>query len=238
MRVPNDTRHGRRLQISELRDDGLSMPTYSEEIGWNQPETQFPQTDNAASEPFRLLWSTGLDIVYPKLGADENAAQWLLRKLLRHSESVLIPIYGEAGELLVDICEKLGSDVITAEQARGAVFEQEELMAELRRRRPSVLIMAHGDLTTGQLQPLDKLGRTCRELDILFLVDVSATTGEVPILADEWHIDALLTGLGKNTAFPGSMLPIAFNDQIKARIRSGKPERGDGKSAPENYIQE
>ncbi|MDQ6419143.1 aminotransferase class V-fold PLP-dependent enzyme [Paenibacillus sp. LHD-117] len=188
-------------------------------------------TEEETSDALRRLWRTEHAVVYPDLDPGIDAVQWVLERLLRHSESVFVPIYGEAGEKLAEICERLGSDVITAEQERGAVFEQEDLIAELRRRKPSMLIVAHGDPSTGQLQPLDELGRVCRELDILFLVDVSATAGDVPIRADAWHIDAILTGHGHRLHLPLDLQPIAYNEQIEVRLRGRRldVESGSGK---------
>ncbi len=181
-----------------------------------------------ASDWIQLLWGTRHEIMFPGLDSGGNAAGWLLERLLRHSESVLVPIYGNGGEALADICEKLGADVVTVERERGNVFQQDALIAELRRRKPSMLIVAHGEIATSQLQPLDELGRACRELDILFMVDVAATSGIVPINADDWHADAIATG--PTTYLTGSAIlqAIAYNDSIKARLRGDfEPSQGD-----------
>ncbi|MHA6484298.1 aminotransferase class V-fold PLP-dependent enzyme [Paenibacillus sp. strain BS8-2] len=164
----------------------------------------------------RLIWGTDHDVLYPKLPAGGDAVQWLLKRMLRHSESVLVPIFGPDGERHADLCEKIGADVMTLEQKFGEVFDQETIIAELRQRKPSVLLIAHGDSRIGQLQPLYKLGRVCLELDILFLVDVSATSGIVPIHADEWYVDAILTGTASEQS--GKEQPLAINEQVAARI--------------------
>ena len=49
----------------------------------------------------------------------------------------------------------------------------------------------HGSNVIGTVQPLEEIGRLCRERDILFVVDTAQTAGVIPIDVERMNIDAL-----------------------------------------------
>ena len=45
----------------------------------------------------------------------------------------------------------------------GEVFDQAEIIEALDEYKPKVLAIVHGETSTGRLQPIDQLGRACKE---------------------------------------------------------------------------
>ena len=76
----------------------------------------------------------------------------------------------------------------------GEVFEQSEIIAALDEIKPKVLAIVHGETSTGRLQPIDKIGRACKERGILSVVDAVATYQGMVIPVDEWELDAVVGG--------------------------------------------
>lgn len=76
------------------------------------------------------------------------------------------------------------------------------------------------------MQPLEAIGRACRELDILLVVDAVATIGGTPVLTDEWRLDAVIGGTQKCLSIPAGMAPVTYNDRAEAKLlRRKKIER-------------
>jgi (S)-ureidoglycine-glyoxylate aminotransferase len=76
-------------------------------------------------------------------------------------------------------------------------------------------------------QPLDEIGRACRELDVLCVVDAVATIGGTDVNTDEWCLDAVVGGTQKCLSVPSGMAPITFNSRVEKRINERKKvERG------------
>ena len=53
----------------------------------------------------------------------------------------------------------------------------------------SLIIVNHASNVTGTLQPVEDIGRICREQGVPFAVDVSQSAGKVPIDIEKLHID-------------------------------------------------
>lgn len=88
---------------------------------------------------------------------------------------MLIPIFGRFGHLLHEIAERCGAEVFVLEKLWGSVFEPEEVIAAMETFKPHVVVMVHGETSTGRVQPLADIGRSCRRMDALFIVDTVAT---------------------------------------------------------------
>jgi cysteine desulfurase family protein len=53
------------------------------------------------------------------------------------------------------------------------------------------VVLSHASNVTGQINPIEEIGRLCRERDIIFIVDVAQTAGLVEINMEKMGIDAL-----------------------------------------------
>lgn len=97
----------------------------------------------------------------------------------------------------------------------GKVFDQQEVIDEIKRVKPKVLAIVHGETSTGCMQPLDKIGPACRELDVLCIVDAVATIAGTEVKVDEWKLDAVIGGTQKCLSVPSGMAPITYNERIE-----------------------
>jgi (S)-ureidoglycine-glyoxylate aminotransferase len=90
-----------------------------------------------------------------------------------------------------------------------------------------VVALVHGETSTGRVQPLAEIGRACREMDVLLIVDAVATIGGVPVETDEWMLDAVIGGTQKCLSVPSGMAPITYNERAEAKLLTRKRvERG------------
>src|SRR5207247_1993660 len=62
-------------------------------------------------------------------------------------------------------------------------------------------------------QPLDEIGRLCRERGPLFVVDAVASLGGIEVDTDGWGIDACYSGSQKCLSAPPGLGPITFSDK-------------------------
>jgi selenocysteine lyase/cysteine desulfurase len=57
-----------------------------------------------------------------------------------------------------------------------------EALARLaRERRPRLVAVTHVPTSSGLVQPVEEVGRVCRELDLLYLVDACQSAGQLPL---------------------------------------------------------
>ncbi|MGO4106705.1 pyridoxal-phosphate-dependent aminotransferase family protein [Paenibacillus sp. YAF4_2] len=192
-----------------------------------QFDPEFTSYMNDTMEMLRALFQTSNQWAFPIDGTSRSGIEAVLTSLIEPGDKVLIPIYGRFGNLLFEIAERCGAEVTSIEKEWGTVFAPEEVISAIHRVKPVLVLMVHGETSTGRIQPLAEIGKTCRELGILFVVDAVATIGGVPVLTDEWCIDAVIGGTQKCLSVPSGMAPITYNDIAAKKINARKTiERG------------
>src|SRR5262245_20832291 len=107
-----------------------------------------------------------------------------LVSLIEPGDRVLVPVLGRFGHLLAEISRRCGADVRTIEAEWGRVFTDEDLKAAVGKHQPKLVAICHGDTSTTMAQPLEALGRLCREHDALLYVDATATLGGMDLPVD------------------------------------------------------
>ncbi len=192
-----------------------------------QFDPAFTDIMNQTMEMMRDVFQTKNRWAFPIDGTSRAGLEAVIASLVEPGDTVLVPIYGRFGHLFVEIAQRYGANVVTMETTWGEVFSPEAVIAELKRVRPKILTMVHGETSTGCMQPLAEIGAACRELDILFVVDAVATLGGAPVKVDEWKIDAAIGGTQKCLSVPSGMAPITFNERVeKILLERKKVEQG------------
>ncbi|ULO06315.1 alanine--glyoxylate aminotransferase family protein [Paenibacillus sp. 19GGS1-52] len=192
-----------------------------------QFDPEFTSIMNETMEMLRELFATGNQWAYPVDGTSRSGIEAVMVSLIAPGDRVLIPIFGRFGHLLHEIAERCGAEVFVIEKTWGSVFEPDEVIAAMHSFKPNVVTMVHGETSTGRVQPLAEIGRACRELDALFIVDAVATIGGVPVETDAWMLDAVIGGTQKCLSVPSGMAPITYNERAEAKLLTRKRvERG------------
>ncbi|WP_199617620.1 pyridoxal-phosphate-dependent aminotransferase family protein [Paenibacillus alkalitolerans] len=192
-----------------------------------QFDPEFTDIMNETMDMIRETFKTANHNAFPVDGTSRSGLEAALVSLIEPDDKVLVPIYGRFGHLLVEIAERCGAQVATMEQEWGKVFDPEQVIDRIKREKPAIVAMVHGETSTGRMQPLAEIGHACRDLDVLFVVDAVATIGGTDVRTDEWMIDAAIGGTQKCLSVPAGMAPLTFNERAEAKIRARKSiERG------------
>lgn len=192
-----------------------------------QFDPEFTALMNETMEMLRELFQTNNKWAFPVNGTSRSGIEAVLISLIEPGDKVLIPIYGRFGHLLYEIAERCGAEVVIMEKEWGTVFEPDEVIKAIRREKPAIVAIVHGETSTGRMQPLEEIGKACRELDVLFVVDAVATIGGVPVETDAWCLDAVIGGTQKCLSVPSGMAPITYNERAERKIIARKSiERG------------
>jgi (S)-ureidoglycine-glyoxylate aminotransferase len=183
-----------------------------------QFDPAFTHIMNETMEMLRQVFQTKNQWAFPIDGTSRSGIEAVLCSVIEPGDKVLIPIFGRFGHLLTEIAERNGAEIHTIECEWGTVFDQETVIAEVKRIQPKVLAIVHGETSTGCMQPLDKIGPACRELDVPLVVDAVATIGGTDVKVDEWQIDAAIGGTQKCLSVPSGMSPITYNERVEQVI--------------------
>ncbi|MEJ2045873.1 MAG: alanine--glyoxylate aminotransferase family protein [Reinekea sp.] len=179
-------------------------------------------------------------------GTSRAGIEAVLVSALRPGDKVLIPIFGRFGHLLAEIAERAGADVHTIEAAWGEVFKPEQIETAIKKVQPRMLAIVQGDTSTTMCQPLVELGSICRENDVLFYTDATASIVGNEMHADEWQLDAVSVGLQKCLGGPSGSAPITLSNRyvdwvrgrrkVEAGIRTASHQDGTEPFIRSNYF--
>lgn len=201
-----------------------------------QFDPAFTKLMNEVMEMIRQVFQTKNRWAFPIDGTSRAGNEALLASIIEPGDKVFVPIYGRFGHLLVEICERYGADVYSIQCPWGEVFDTDVVIAEMEKISPKVVAIVHGETSTGRMQPLEKIGKACREQDAILIVDAVASIGGVEVKTDEWFIDGLIGGTQKCLSVPAGMAPITFNERIeKLILERKKVEAGIATAEDEQY---
>src|SRR5918995_3500035 len=183
-----------------------------------QFDPQFREYMKEVSELYRGVFQTRNRWTLLIDGTARSAIEAALASLIEPGDRVLVPIFGRFGHLKVEIARRYAAEVISLETEWGSVFPGEILEREIRKHKPKLVAVSHGDTSTTMAQPLEELGRLCRMHDILLYVDATATLGGMELPTDAWQLDIVSAGLQKCLGGPSGSAPLTLNDRAEKRI--------------------
>ncbi|MGI9507864.1 MAG: pyridoxal-phosphate-dependent aminotransferase family protein [Geminicoccaceae bacterium] len=211
-----------------------------------QFDPEFTVYMNEVMALYRRIFCTENHWAFLVNGTARAGIEACLTSILSPGDKVLIPMFGRFGHLLKEISDRVGAEVVTIEAEWGQIFEPAAIEAAIKAHRPKLVACVQGDTSTTMAQPLDHIGKICREHGVLLYVDATATVCGMPLEVDDWCIDAVSVGLQKCMSGPPGTSPITFNDRIvevverRKRIEGGiRPEDavdGDGPVIRSNYF--
>lgn len=95
-------------------------------------------------------------------GACDNEIDAILSNLVDKDDVVLIGRVGDIGHRAAGIAQMYGAHVHTLHAVPGQVLTTMEISAAVEEHKPQILFLAHGDFSTGVLQPISEIGKVCR----------------------------------------------------------------------------
>jgi alanine-glyoxylate transaminase/serine-glyoxylate transaminase/serine-pyruvate transaminase len=190
------------------------------EIGHLDP--RFIDIMNETQELLRYVWQTDHAFTIPVSGTGSAAMEASLANLVEPGDVVLIGVNGYFGERLCDMASRYGADIRRIDKDWGDVFSLDEIGEALEFHRPSLLGLIHAETATGALQPMDRIGKLCREFNCLLLLDTVTSLGGVPVTLDRWHVDVSYSGGQKCISCPPGIAPLTLGPRALEKLNHRK----------------
>lgn len=194
----------------------MSMPMLG------QFDPAFTAYMNETMELLRQLYRTRNKWSFLVDGTARAGIEAILVSLITPGDKVLVPNFGRFGFLLAEIAQRCRADVVTLDREWGTVFTPDEIETAIKKHKPRVLALVHGDTSTTMAQPLNDIGDICRRHDVLLYVDATATLGGMEVTVDDWKLDAVSAGLQKCLSGPPGSSPITINERVVDVVKTRK----------------
>jgi (S)-ureidoglycine-glyoxylate aminotransferase len=211
-----------------------------------QFDPKFREYMRQTAELYRGVFQTANRWTLLVDGTARAAIEAALVSLIEPGDRVLVPVFGRFGHLKVEIARRCGADVRAIEVEWGKVFSDDQLRTAIKKEKPKIVAVSHGDTSTTMAQPLAELGKMCRESDALLYVDATATLGGMDLPTDAWQLNVVSAGLQKCLGGPPGSAPLTLNERAEKRIvrrrhteeglRRKDDKQGDGPVIRSNYF--
>lgn len=109
---------------------------------------------------------------------------------------------------------RFGVEVVRAPDAPEGGVHVAALEELVHRRRPRLVAVTHIPTSSGLIQPVEAVGRVCRERDTLYLVDACQSVGQMPVHLEEIGCDFLTGTARKFLRGPRGAGFLAVSDRV------------------------
>lgn len=165
--------------------------------------------------------------VFLVVGSGHTGNDMAIHSLFSEGDHVLVLDNGIFGRRLTDMAEGHGLRVTALTKPWGTPFRAEDIDAAVRGADdPKGVLVAHGETSTGMVNPVEELAKAARKHDLLVVADTIASLGGEPYRMDEWGIDVTICASQKALEAPPGLAVIGLNDRAWAAVDRRTGSRG------------
>lgn len=167
------------------------------------------QTENALTFPVSAPGSAGMEMC--------------VVNLLEPGDKAIVCVNGVFGGRQKENVERAGGVAIVVEDEWGRAVSTEKVRAALKA-HPDVKVLSfvHAETSTGACSDAAALCALASEFGVLTIADTVTSLGGVPLLIDEWGVDAAYSGSQKCLSCPPGLSPVTFSARAIEAIKSRK----------------
>ena len=144
-------------------------------------------------------------------GSGTLANEAMLAQIFRLNERGLILTNGEFGERLIKQADRWQLDFDPFEASWGGEFSEDRIEKHLRQGNYGWLLMVHGETSTGQLNPLEKISGLCEKYGVKLCADCISSFGAVPFSLTGCFLATAVSGKAIGT-MSGIAIVFAHHD--------------------------
>ena len=158
----------------------------------------------------RLVFQTGNPFTFPVSGTGRAGLEAAIASFVEPGDRVVVAECGRFGLLCGDIAERHGAKVAWVRSEWGTAAEPDAVRAALAGGPTRMLVVIHGETSTGVQQPLAPLAALAHEHGALFMVDAVVTIGGSAVDVDANDVDVAVGGSQKCLSCPSGMAPVTY----------------------------
>lgn len=171
----------------------------------------------------RDAMQTQNDITYPVSAPGSAGMETCFANLMEPGEKVIICRNGVFGARMQQNVERMGGVAIMVDAPWGRAIDPDKLRTALQQSPDAKLVaMVHAETSTGAVSDVKTLVELAHEHDCLTIVDAVTSLGGIPLLVDEWNIDAVYSGSQKCLSCVPGLSPVSFNQAALDRVTNRK----------------
>ena len=143
--------------------------------------------------------------------------------LVEDKDKVIICKNGFFGERMKENVERYGGIPIMVEDEWGKKIDINKVEEALKENQDAKIVaFVHAETSTGVKSDPKPLTKLAHDYNCLSIVDTVTGLAGIPLLVDEWEIDAIYSGTQKCLSASPGLSPISFSNKAKEKIKNRK----------------
>ncbi len=197
--------------------ESMARPT----IGHLDPN--FIHLMDEIKELLKYTFQTKNEVTFAVSGPGSVGMETCLVNLVEPGAKVLVCINGVFGARMKSIVERCGAESIVVNIPWGRAIDLQLFEETLQKNNGiSVCCFVHSETSTGAKSDIKTLTEIAHKFNCLVIADTVTSLGGIPLLIDEWNIDASYSGSQKCLSCPPGLSPVTFNDRTVEFIKKRK----------------
>ena len=132
---------------------------------------------------------------------------------LEPGDVAVIGVNGYFGGRMVEMAQRCGATVVTAEAEWGRTIPPEAIEDAIKKQRKVKLVaLVHAETSAGILQPIAEAAKLAHRYGALFMTDAVTSLGGAEVAIDGWGVDICYSGTQKCIGAPPGLAPITFGE--------------------------
>ncbi|MEZ8018980.1 alanine--glyoxylate aminotransferase family protein [Vibrio splendidus] len=141
--------------------------------------------------------------------------------LIEPGEKVIVCRNGVFGERMRENVVRCGGEAILVDDEWGKPVSVEKVEKALLENPDAVAVaFVHAETSTGALSDAKAISALARQFDALSIVDAVTSLGGVPLLVDEWQLDAVYSGSQKCLSCVPGLSPVTFSQRAVEKMKA------------------
>ncbi|MFQ5907847.1 MAG: pyridoxal-phosphate-dependent aminotransferase family protein [Thermoplasmata archaeon] len=190
-----------------------ASPHYGKEWVANYRETQ---------DLLRTLFRMADAKVFPIAGPAHVGMEALVTTLLGPEDKALVIDNGFFGRRLREMLDAHQVEAFSIHGRWGTPPDLRRVEEVLSGTYIRAVFAVHSETSTGMVNPIRELGSLTHEYGSLFVVDAVSSLGGLPLLCDEWRVDAAFAASQKCLGAPPGIAPVAIRPSILEAVDSDR----------------
>ena len=171
-------------------------------------------------ELLRYVFKTKNKITFPISGSGSAGMESAVCNLVEKGDEVVVCINGYFGERISEMVRRCGGKSIEVKAEWGKIISKEDVEEALSKSNAEVVMVVHGETSTGVLQPLKELSKATHKYDAMLIVDAVTTLGGCELDVDEYGIDLCYSASQKCLNCTPGLSPITVSEKVMEKIRN------------------
>jgi len=197
--------------------EAMARPT----IGHLDPK--FIELMDEIKELLKYAFQTRNEVTFAVSGPGSVGMETCLVNLVKPDSKVLVCINGVFGGRMKSIVERCGAEAVVINVPWGKAVDPQIFEDTIKNNKGiSVCSFVHAETSTGAKSDIKTLTEIAHKYNCLVIADTVTSLGGIPLLIDEWNIDASYSGSQKCLSCPPGLSPVTFNERAVEFIKKRK----------------